>query len=396
MPDTDILDRPGRSTYRLWRPANLKAHREHGWDSNVVRRALGAGLGSALKAVADTTSLGPLLRDDMEEANYELFIKLFPLADIFPKSEASGTVDEFRRKLAFSSFGPDQPLSVAENGQLVEDRSKYQKDYTPIPIWGSVRGESIKAQLGARASGVPDPADDEINDGITNCYEDFQTEAFRFQNVTEGLSATSQFGAYDATGMKGFRYITEVQSPGSNIRTVDVTTLGSDGGYAYNNDAITNAVSEVAGEIQDSGGGMPDLMLGSTAAREYLRREAQQHVRYIGAPPRTEIIPGVVVPSFTLGNGDNLPYYAIPGKTAMGSYSIAGSGTYIDLVIVDSSKVRIKWLGAPGPMVLDLPAGVDRTLRKTSLVFWMAALQVVSGLSVGKVRIKISNSTPQA
>jgi hypothetical protein len=226
----------------------------------------------------------------------------------------------------------------------------------------------------------------EVEGGLLKIAHDFQTEAFRAQNVTAtGASATTNIGLYDRNGFKGLRYITETMTPATNIVQVDVS--GSN--FNPENDAVTDALSAVANTIIDLGGN-PDICFGSSQAREYLRREAYAKTRFIGGQTKVEVRPGLFLPSFTLGNGEDVPYYAIPGKS-VGSYAINADGhTYIDIYVADSSTMAIVWLGAPTPTLIEVPLASDGTLRKLTIPYWMASLEFAVPMFLGKVRLKLA------
>lgn len=356
-----------------------------GWDNPRIQAAVGA---SIIKEVGTSVTAGPVIRQDLNPMVYEVFVKQFPLIDMVEKRESNGLVDAFERQLNYSTKTEDQPLTIGETGTVADDANQYVQDTCNIAIFASRRGGSLKAAFGARAGGSPiDVVGREVSGGLLKIAHDFQTEAFRMQNAdsTSNSVAGSQLGVYDANGFKGLRYISETQTPTTNIVEVDATSFNA------SNNVVTDALSQVCNTIIDLGGN-PDLCLGSAAGREYLRKEAYTKTRFLGGDSRQEVIPGLFLPSFTLGNGEDLPYYNIPGKS-VGSYAkfTAGAGdghTYIDIFVVDSSMLSIVWLGAPTPTLIEVPLASDGTLRKLTIPYWMASLEVAVPMFLGKVRIK--------
>jgi hypothetical protein len=352
-----------------------------GWDSPQVRRHLGATI---QKEVGDSQTLGPVIRQDLSAKVYEVFVKQFPLIDLVPKRESNGLVDAFERMLAYSQSSEDTPRTITETGAVSDDSNTYVQDTCNIAVFAERRGTSLKSMFGAKAGGSPiDVAGKEIEGGLIKIAHDFQAEAFRMQNVTAtGAGSATNLGVYDPTGFKGMRYVTEFMSPSSNVVNVDVTSFNPD------NDAVTNALSAVANTILDLGGN-PDISFGASAAREYLRQEAYAKTRFIGGGNRQEVRPNLYLPSFTLGGGEDLPYYNIPG-VSVGKYGLGDGHTYIDIYIADSSTMGIVWLGAPTPTLIEVPLASDGTLRKLTIVYWMASMEFAVPSYLGKVRLKIA------
>ena len=371
---------------RLHRPTDpLQKAQIFGWDNPLVQNAIGATI---QKEVGTSTTAGPVIRQDLAVEVYEVFVKLFPLIDMLPKHEANGLVDAFERQLNYTTRTEDTPLTIGETGSVSDDANQYVQDTCNIAVFASRRGASLKASFAARATGSIDVAGREVAGGLLKIAHDFQTEAFRAQNVTAtGAGAATNLGIYDANGFKGLRYQTEFMSPSSNVVQIDVSA------FVAANQAVTNALSQVVNTIIDLGGS-PDICLGSAKAREYLRQEAYAKTTFFG-DQKVEVIPNVFVPGFTVGNGETLPYMNIPGFSVNGvnnaGYSINADGhVYIDMYVADSSMLSIPWLGSPSPTLIEVPLASDGTLRKLTIPYWMASLEVAVPMFLGKVRLKLS------
>lgn len=348
-----------------------------GWDSQVIQNAIGAVV---QKEVGTSTTAGPVIRQDLAAEVHQVFVRQFPLVDMIEKSESNGLVDAFERQLNYTTRTEDQPLTISETGSVADDANSYVQDTCNIAVFASRRGASLKSMFAARASGSIDIAGREVAGGLLKVAHDFQTEGFRMQNVTAtGAGANTQLGVYDANGFKGARYVSEFMSPGANVITVDVST------FTASAQAVTNALSKIVNNIIDAGGN-PDISLGSSEAREYLRQEAYAKTTFFG-DQKVEVIPNVFVPGFTTGNGATLPYMNIPG-VSVGNYQIAAAGRYIDIYVADSSTLAIKWLGSPYPTLIEVPLASDGTLRKLTIPYWMASLEFIAPVYVGKVRLK--------
>jgi hypothetical protein len=372
------------SLYRKTDPLQKAA--VFGWDNPLVQNAIGATI---QKEVGTSSTTGPVIRQDLAVEVYEVFVKQFPLLDMLPKRESNGLVDAFERQLSYSRNSEDTPLTLGETGVVADDANSYVQDTCNIAVFGSRRGASLKSIFAARATGSIDVAGREVAGGLLKIAHDFQTEAFRAQNVTAtGAGSTTNLGIYDANGFKGLRYVTEFMSPASVVVQADLSAS-----FTAANQVVTNALSAVVNAIIDLGGN-PDISMGSAKAREYLRQEAYSKTTFFG-DQKVEVIPNVFVPGFTTGNGETLPYMNIPGYSVNGvnnaGYSISGDGhNYIDIYVADSSMLSLVWLGAPAPTLIEVPLGSDGTLRKLTIPYWMASLEVAVPMFLGKVRIKLS------
>jgi hypothetical protein len=371
--------------HKLYRPTDPAQKAEiFGWDNPRIQRAVGANI-MAVKEVGTSITAGPVIRQDLNPEVFEVFVHVFPLIDLVEKRESNGLVDAFERQLTYSTQSEDQPLTISETGSVQDDANSYVQDTCNIAVFASRRGSSLKSIFGSRAGGLGiDIAGKEVEGGLRKIAHDFQTEAFRMQNVSAtGAGALLQPGVFDATGFKGLRYITENMVPASNVVEIDTTT------FDPTLNKVTDAISQVANVISDLGG-EPSMMFGSASSREFLRKEAYTKTRFLGGDKKLEVKPGLTLPSFTLGDGEDIPFYRIPG-VSIGTYSKAGDGhVYQDIYIIDMSTVSLVWLGSPTPTLIEVPLAADGTLRKLTIPYWMASMEYAVPSYIGKVRLKIS------
>jgi hypothetical protein len=373
--------------YPLWRKGDpTKKPELFSWDSPRLKRAMAAF--NRQKAVGDSSSLGPLLSNEAMTELYQQTARKFPLLEMIEKSEANGATDTYMRQIAFSQFDANTPLSVAENGVFVEDRSNFVEDFTPIALFGAIGGASMKSVFASRASGGPDVVDNEVNDRLTKLAQDVQSEAFRMQRSggASGAGAYTQKGVWDPTGFDGLRFITETRSPGRNIITIDTTA----GGYVPANFAISHAIQDINQRVRNAGG-ETDLIIGPGEGSTYIEREWESKPNYV--PTSVEVIPGLQLGGVRMGDGRVVPYYPMAGDLTTGYYSLPGvTGTFIDIFVVDSRGLAFKWLGSEGPVAVDIAPFTDRTARILKAVYWFVSLQVPLPYYIGKVRLKISGT----
>lgn len=361
----------------LWRPVDLaKCPNDYARvDMKKVFNVALAGLSPDVRKAADSTSTGPLIRQDLEANIYELFVKKFPFFDMISKIPSNGLVHSYDQQ---TSFG--DALFQTELGVVTDDAAVYARQTAPISVIATRRGISLKAQYAVAAGGMNyDPEAREISSGLTALRNKLQNAMFRLQaSDNTSVTATAANGLYDANAFSGLRYTLANLSPGANTINVDVRT-------AYTDNRVTKAVRKAANTIIDAGG-EPDLIVGSISGREYVIAEQLPQVRF-DTSNTTEVIPGVRVPKIAAGEAE-MPVVVIPGG-AVGTYVI-GTATYVDLYVVDSSTLALAYLGGPTPTVLEIPIGTDGTLRKLYIPFMMAGLVCHVPMWMARVQMQIA------
>ena len=361
--------------YDLWRPVDLAKTPNHYHQilgGDTVSKIFDVALAGApnLRKAADSTSVGPLIRQDLEAKIYELFVKKFPFFDMIEKVPANGLVHAFNQQTAYGSAA-----YMSELGTVTDDANTYVRATQNIAILATRRGISLKAQYAVAAGGMNyDPEAREIAGGLTAIRHQAQVGMFRLQNVDNtSVTATAENGLYDANAFNGLRYTVDNLSPAGN------TTTAVPGA----NTPITIGVRNAANAIIDAGG-EPDLILASVTGKELLIQEQIPQVRFV-TDNSVEIIPGLKVAKIAAGEAE-LPIVTVPGDS-IGTH-ITGGHTYTDIFVVDSSTLEWAWLGGPTPTVLDIPIGVDGTLRHLYIPFMMGALVANAPLYLARCRVQ--------
>lgn len=375
--DTANLD---PSQFPLWRPADLTQKAEmFGWDSPMVQRAIGANV---QKAVGDSTSVSPLIRQDLEPEIYTTFVKKFPVFDMFRKEEANGLVHAYNQQTAYSQQSADTPVSIAENGTVGDDTNSYVRETTNVAIFATRRGASLKSTFAVRAGGAPygDPALRELEGGLTKIAHDVQAEMLRMHSdaAHNTTTSTDPLGLYDANGFNGLRYTLENLTPAGNTIPVDVSA-GS-----WSDTRVLKAVRAAANAVIDAGGN-PDMILASVTGKEDIILDVLPQVRFNNT---VEVIPGLRVEKIAAGEAE-LPLLTVPGK-AHGTYTTGGTTSFLDIFVLDSSTISIPWLGGPSPTVLEIPIGVDGQLRKLFIPFAMYGFACHVPQYLARVQLKLS------
>jgi hypothetical protein len=370
--------------YSLWKPADLTQKAAmFGWDSPLVQNAIGANV---QKAVGDSTSVSPLIRQDLEPEIYTTFVKQFPFFDMVAKEEANGLVHAFNQQTAFSQNSEDTPVTIAENGTVADDTNTYVRKTTNIGIFATRRGASLKSTFAVRAGGAPygDPASRELSGGLTKIAHDVQAELFRMHNdvAHNATVATDPLGLYDANGFNGLRYTLQNLTPvGNSFQTI---VTGS-----WTDTRVIKALRMAANAVIDQGGS-PDMVVCSVQGKEDVILDVLPQVRFNNM---VEVIPGLRVEKIAAGESE-LPLITIPGKS-IGSYVVPAAqaipaGTYVDMYVLDSSTLSIPWLGGASPTVLEIPIGTDGQLRKLFIPFAMYGFACHVPQYLARVQLQIA------
>jgi hypothetical protein len=363
------------SNYPLWRPAKPEQN-DYLRQSDVIGRSFSLGRIGLVTKSADSSVVGPLIRQDLDPTIYKLFVKKFPLFDMIEKIPSNGLVHAYNQA---TSFG--DALFQTEDGTVTDDNTVYNRATANIAVLATRRGVTLKAQYAVRQGGAPYDAEaEELANGITALRHKLQAAMLRIQStVNTAVTDTDPNGLYDPNAFNGLRYMANANIiPATNQATVNVSA-------PYAGTLITNAVKSVSDAIIDAGG-EPSLVFGGTQACRLLDEEQIQFVRYL-ADRGTEVIPGLHVKNIDAGQA-LLPLLRIPGD-GVGTW-VNGSHNCVDLFVADMNALKLAYLGGPTPTVLDIPIGVDGKLQKLMIPFMMAGLVVTAPSWVGRVTLQLT------
>jgi hypothetical protein len=367
--------------YSLWRPADVS---QNHWDPNMLSSMLAEfGIDARsfstterfTRKAADSIIAGPLIRQDLEDKLYRLFVQKFPFFDMIKKLPANGLVHAWNQ---VTSYG--DAVFQTETGTVTDDNGTYVRQTAPIAELATRRGTTLKSRYAVMAGGMGyDPEAEELANGAIALRHKMQAAMLRYNAVNAAATtATDPDGLYDANSMNGLRWCLTHQSPAANTVAVDVHT-------ADTTFLITNAIKQASDTIIDAGG-EPKLIIAGTQGARLLDQEQMQFVRYVN-DNGTEVIPGVHVKTVDAGQA-LLPFYRIPGD-GMGTY-ISGGDTYLDLMVLDTDALSLRYLGGATPTVLDIPIGVDGKLQKLYIMFMMAGLVVEAAPFIARVQVRIA------
>ncbi len=361
--------------FPLWRPVDFSKGNPNKYKGGFgvdLREIMEHALKDApieIRKAADTTSVGPLIRQDLEAEIYELYVKKFPLFDMIQKIPSNGLAHAYNQETSYGSA-----VFMSELGTVTDDANTYNRATANIAIAASRRGISLKAGYAVTAGGMNyDPETREIAGGLRAIRHQMQTGICRLQDVdAASVTATAPNGLYDANAFNSLRYVIQNQSPAGN--TIKVA--------AGSGQPITTAIRLAANNVIDAGG-EPDMIIATVSGKEAAILEQLPQVRF----NTVEVIPGLHVSKIAAGDSE-LPIMTVPGDS-IGTW-ITGGHTYVDLFVVDSSTLALAYLGGPTPTVLEVPIGVDGTLRKLFIPFAMAGLVCHAPLFMARVSLQIA------
>lgn len=315
-----------------------------------------------------------LIRQDLEPILYSLFVKAFPAYDRFAKEPSNGQVHTWNQ---ITSYGDAQFMS--ELGTVTDDKGTYDRKTTNISVLATRRGVSIKNQLSILAGGMNWDAERlELQLGITAMAHKVQKTIFQGQATNSGGQATDELGAYDANAFDGLRSTLNSAVNASAAATVNFAPY-----LSSSPDSFVTKISVVAGEIVDNGS-MPNIVYMRVAEGNQLAQQQTQFQRFVD---RTEVIPGLTVPTIATNAAGLLPIVSVPGDSIGHYTSTADSSRDVaDVYVLNDQTISMPYLGSPSPTILDIPPGVAGQLTHLFIAFWMGGLAVKALPFVGKLR----------
>lgn len=321
----------------------------------------------------DTSAVFALVRQDLEPFLYEVFIRLFPAYDRFPKEPANGLVHAWNK---VTNYGDAQ--FMAELGTVTDDASTFARDTTNVAILATRRGISLKAAFAVPAGGMNyNPEQIELTSAMRSIAHKMQKTIFGGQATDSGGTASNELGAYDANGFTGLRSILNV----SGVQNVDPLTLPDTTGNLQQ--AIDAAIEPIV-----QAGGMQPSILWSHPHEKLVFNEQQNSKTRIVIPNQVNIGVGVTASEVNTIAGA-IPWAVVPGDS-IGNYTSANysSNNVRDLYILSEDTMTLPYLGSPGPTVLDIPVGISGQLTRLFIVFLMNGLAVKVPSFSAKVRVK--------
>jgi hypothetical protein len=339
-----------------------------GFSAQNAFNAMTAQLDPDIAKALDTTGATALIRQDLEPMLYEVFIRMFPAYDRFPKEPANGLVHAWNQ---ITSYGGAK--FMAELGTVTDDTNVYARKTTNIAILATRRGISLKSKFAVTHGGVDyNPEALELQGGLRAMSHEMQKQIFNGNATTTTGTADDEYGLYDANAFTGLR--SQLTANAVNLDpATNPTTTGS----------FRRAVDQALLPITQAGG-MPSIIWGHPAEKITFDEQQDPNVRLVG-PDYVDIGVGVTAQRFNTYAGQ-LPFAVVPGDS-IDDYDI-GATTYRDMYMLDESSITLPYLGTPGPTVLEIPIGVAGQLTHLYIVFLMNGLAVKVISWNNKIRVQ--------
>ena len=339
-----------------------------GFAAQNAFNAMTAQLDPDIAKALDTTGATALIRQDLEPMLYEVFVRMFPAYDRFPKEPANGLVHAWNQ---ITSYGGAK--FMAELGTVTDDTNVYERKTTNIAILATRRGISLKSKFAVTHGGVDyNPEALELQGGLRAMSHEMQKQIFNGNATTATGTADDEYGLYDANAFTGLRSQLTANAVSFDPAT-NPTTTGS----------FRRAVDSALLPITQAGG-MPSIIWGHPQEKITFDEQQDPNVRLVG-PDYVDIGVGVTAQRFNTYAGQ-LPFAVVPGDS-IDDYSI-GATTYRDLYMLDESSITLPYLGTPGPTVLEIPIGVAGQLTHLYIVFLMNGLAVKVISWNNKIRVQ--------
>ena len=339
-----------------------------GFSAQNAFNAMTAQLDPDIAKALDTTGATALIRQDLEPMLYEVFVRMFPAYDRFPKEPANGLVHAWNQ---ITSYGGAK--FMAELGTVTDDTNVYERKTTNIAILATRRGISLKSKFAVTHGGVDyNPEALELQGGLRAMSHEMQKQIFNGNASVATGTADDEYGLYDANAFNGLR-----QQLTANAVNVDPATNPTTTG------SFRRAVDSALLPITQAGG-MPSIIWGHPAEKITFDEQQDPNVRLVG-PDYVDIGVGVTAQRFNTYAGQ-LPFAVVPGDS-IDDYDI-GATTYRDLYMLDESSITLPYLGTPGPTVLEIPIGVAGQLTHLYIVFLMNGLAVKVISWNNKIRVQ--------
>jgi hypothetical protein len=308
---------------------------------------------------------------------YEVFVRMFPAYDRFPKEPANGLVHAWNQITAYGDA-----KFMAELGTVSDDTSTYERKTTNVAILATRRGISLKSQFAVMAGGMNyNPEAIELQGGLRAMAHKMQKQIFGGNAAVASGTADDEYGLYDANAFTGLRQLLT-----TNAVSFDPSTFVAETTSTYATGAFRNQVDKALLYITQAGG-MPSIIWGHPQEKITFDEQQDTNVRLVG-PNYVNIGVGVTAQAVNTYAGQ-IPFATVPGDS-IASYHI-GETLYRDLYLLDEGSISLPYLGSPGPTVLEIPIGISGQLTHLYIVFMMNGLAVKVLPWSNKIRVKVAS-----
>lgn len=355
MPRTELLDM-----------LSIQAERRTGKQADASVLNFLASRNDMVQKALDTTGGTALIRQDLEPMLYALFVKRFPMWERIRKEPANGVVHAYNQ---ITSYGG--AVYQTETGTVTDDTSVYARQTSNIAVLATRRGVTLKEQFAVAQGGAPyNPLGVELSNGVTAMVATIQNTIFQGNASDPTGTATTESGAYNQYAHDGLRKLLGTTGAGSPV----IVEKG--------NSSYVAALNLAAATVMNNGGS-PSAIVMSPLRYAAWTSELLATVRQ---SPGGAGAQGLNFGSVMTAAGE-LPILTVPGPF-IGTYAISGVNKE-DIYILDEDTVSVPWLGSDSITTLEIPVGVNGSLNRLYIMFFLNGLAVKAPLFNAKVRVNI-------
>lgn len=345
------------------------------WDG---RNGLAAQVDPTIQKALTTDSASALIRQDLEPILYEIFVKIFPMADLIQTEPANGLVHAYDKQ---TSYGDAQ--WIGELDTVVDDRGTYTRAFTNIGILATRRGVSLKSQFAVLAGGAGfNPERLELQAGMRAMSSRLQKTILAGNWLDPTGTLNNEIGPFDENSIDGFR-----KALYNSVTNVDVDP-------ATNPDttgSLRRAIDKAIAPIVDAGGQV-SAIYGAPSEQITFDEQQESKERIIINQGSNDLTVGERVTRVRTINGI-LPFFGVPGGF-IGNYVPTNHGSTgfahaRDMYLLDLDTITRPYLGSEGPTVLEIPVGVSGQLTHLFIIFMMTGMAVKVPTWSNKVRVKV-------
>ena len=337
-----------------------------GGQSQLVQRAL------------DTTSGAPLIRTDIEPFLYEAYLREFPAAERFARVPANGLVHTYEVRTAI----PDGSTTddIGDFSGAFSNSTYVRAASTRIAIIVSPVAIGLKLALAVQQSGMVNfnlqgNENLEVMGAMKGIARKKQTLILQGNSSTAAKTLDDEEGLYNANDHDGLRQLLKDGT----------TSLTKDAGDSYR-----RTLRRVAAQIRNAGGSARNIIaLCSEGVEIVIDEELEEFYRITNSRPDGGVDANLSANGIRLGSKYLSEIVTVPADAqnrGMGYYTFGGN-VVEDIDVLDTTGVKIPYLGSPTPTILELPMGFDLKLARTFVPFEMSGLMLQIAKFHRKIRV---------
>ena len=339
-----------------------------GADSLAVRKTLDVGGGSG----------GPLVRNDLEQMLWEIYLREFPAAERIQRIRSNGVSHSYAKRTAIP--GAQTTNSLGDFSGAFSN-STYGTDSAPIAIIVSPTGIGMKLAAAVEQSGMvgfdlEGSNNLEVVGAVTSIAKKNQTLLLQGNKSTAAKTLDDEEGLTDANAYDGLRGL---------LKGAGTSTTKAGG------DTYRGLIKKAARKIRNAGGSARNIVaFCSLPVEGAIDDELEDFMRITNERPGGGVDLNLSANGLRLSGKYLSEIIGVPADAqgnGMGYYNIAGPTTVEDIDVLDLTGIAMAWLISPNPTILELPVGYNNTLSRVFVPFLMNGLVVHTVNFQYKIRV---------